>query len=153
MESGIWNLPNRSGPPCGRVRRRTFLADIGMGFTGMALAAMLQRDGVGRALAEEPAPWSPPDGKAHFAPKAKQVLWIFLSGGVSHLETWDPKPALTKYADKTYDETPYPNPTKSPLFKERSRAVVGEDRPHSKIFPLQVGFRKHGQAGMERSDW
>src|SRR5262249_53432161 len=93
------------------------------------------------------------DGKPHFQPRTKTVIWIFLSGGVSHLETWDPKPALNRYAGKTYDQTPYPNPVKSSLFKERSRAVVGDDRPHSQIFPLQVGFRKHGQAGVAISDW
>jgi len=112
---------------------------------------MLQRDGHVRA--DEPAGWSPPDGKPHHAPKSKSVIWVFLSGGVSHIETWDPKPALTKYAGKTFDQTPYPNPTKSPLFKERSRAVVGDDRPHSKIFPLQVGFKRHGQSGVDVSDW
>jgi hypothetical protein len=134
----------RRGPWCGRIGRRTFLADVGWGATGLALGAMLHRDGVARA---GPAP-SP-----HFAPRAKNVIWIFLSGGVSHVETWDPKPALTKYAGKTYDQTPYANPFKSPLFRERSRAVVGEDRTHARIFPLQVGFRRHGRAGVEVSDW
>ena len=96
---------------------------------------------------------APPDGRPHFAPRAKSVIWIFLSGGVSHLETWDPKPALNKYAGKTYDATGLPSPFKSPLFRERSRAVVGGDRTHAQIFPLQVGFKKHGQAGVEISDW
>ena len=141
------------GPPCGRIRRRTFLADVGWGFTGLALGSMLQRDGIVRAEPATAPPWSPPDGKTHFAPRTKSVIWIFLSGGVSHLETWDPKPALSRYAGKTYDQTPYPNPVKSPLFKERSRAVVGDDRPHSQIFPLQVGFQKYGQSGVEISDW
>jgi hypothetical protein len=135
-----------AGPQCGRVTRRTFLADVGWGITGLALGSMLGREGIVRA--GEPA--VPALARP---PRAKSVIWIFLSGGVSHLETWDPKPALTKYAGKTYDQTPYPNPTRSPLFKERSRAVVGDDRPHSQIFPLQVGFRKHGQAGVEISDW
>ena len=40
-------MPNH-GPECGRVCRRTFLADVGWGFTGLALGAMLQRDGVAR---------------------------------------------------------------------------------------------------------
>lgn len=139
------------GPPCGRVRRRTFLADVGLGFTGLALGAMLQRDGVSRA--NEPASWVPPDGRPHFPPRTKSVIWIFLSGGVSHLETWDPKPILNKYAGKTYDATGLPSPFKSPLFRERSRAVVGDDRTHAQIFPLQVGFKKYGEAGVEISDW
>ena len=52
--------------------------------------------------------WSPPDGKPHHTPKAKSVIWVFLSGGVSQMESFDPKPALTKYANKTFAETPYP---------------------------------------------
>ncbi|MEX0725080.1 MAG: DUF1501 domain-containing protein [Planctomycetaceae bacterium] len=140
-----------SQSPCLGATRRTFLADVGMGFTGLALGAML--GGEKSASARDEQAHIPPDGRAHFAPKAKKVIWIFLSGGYSQMETFDPKPALTKYADKTYDETEYPNPTKDPLFKERSRAVVGGDRPHSRIFPMQVGFRKRGEAGIEITDW
>src|SRR5262249_5173939 len=139
----------RSGPPCGRIQRRTFLADVGLGFTGLALGAMLHRDGVVRA--EEPG--RAPEGEVAPAPRSQSVIWIFLSGGVSHLETWDPKPILNKFAGKTYDATGMPSPFQSPLFRARSRAVVGEDRTHAQIFPLQVGFRKHGQCGVEISDW
>ena len=135
-------------PPCGRVRRRTFLADVGLGCTGLALGSMLGREQTARANE-----MSAPDGRSHFPAKAKSVIWIFLSGGYSQLETFDPKPALNKYAGKTYDETSLPNPLKSPLFRQRSRDVVGGDRLHSKIFPLQVGFRKRGRSGIEISDW
>ena len=45
-----------------------------------------------------------PDGRPHHAPRAKNVIWIFLSGGYSQMETWDPKPALNKYAGLTIDE-------------------------------------------------
>src|SRR6187401_3094123 len=88
---------------CGRVPRRTFLADMGLGFTGLALGAMLQRDG----YASEHRAWAPPDGKPHFTPKAKSVIWMFMNGGVSHLESFDPKPMLDRYAGKTISETPY----------------------------------------------
>ncbi len=141
----------RSGPPCGRIHRRAFLADVGLGFTGMALGALLHRDGIVRGDETRSSPL--PDGRPHFPPKARSIIWIFLSGGVSHIETWDPKPALNRFAGKTYDQTKLPNPFRSPLFRERSRAVVGEDRTHAQIFPLQVGFRKYGQAGVEISDW
>src|SRR5678816_3974742 len=113
---------NAPGPPCGRIHRRTFLADVGMGFTGLALGSMLLRDGVVRAdnstlPDERPAQIAvPPSGMPHFAPKAKSVIWIFLSGGYSHLETFDPKPALNKFAGKSYDQTGMANPQKSPLF-------------------------------------
>ena len=138
------------GPPCGRVRRRTFLADVGLGFTGLALGSMLHRDGIARASGPI---GQAPGGMPHHVPKAKSVIWVFLSGGVSHLETWDPKPALNRYAGKTYEQTPYPDPFASPLFRERSRAVVGDDRTHARIFPLQVGHRRHGQAGVALTDW
>ena len=123
-----------------------------MGFAGLALGAMLHKDGVARANDE--VAWSPPDGRPHFAPRAKHVIWVFLSGGVSHLETFDPKPALNQFAGKTYDETTLANPQKSPLFLERSRSVVGFDRDlYSTIFPLQIGWKKYGQAGIDVSDW
>ena len=44
---------------CGRVPRRSFLADLGMGFTGLALGAMLHRDG----FADDSSGWTPPDGR------------------------------------------------------------------------------------------
>src|SRR6201988_2549030 len=86
------------------IHRRNFLADCGMGFTGLVLGAMLQQE---KLRASAPATWSPPDGKPHFAPKAKSVIWLFMNGGVSHLETFDPKPELDKFAGKTIGETPY----------------------------------------------
>src|SRR6266478_5661027 len=88
-------LPTR----CPGITRRSFLADTGMGFTGLALGALLFRDGVARAAA--------PDGRPHVTPKAKSVIWIFLCGGVSHVESFDPKPELIKYAGKTIDQTPF----------------------------------------------
>ena len=87
------------------IPRRTFLADVGMGFTGLVFGAMLDREGIARTL---PASGSHlPDGKPHFTPKAKSVIWLFMIGGVSHLESFDPKPALDKYAGKSLSETPY----------------------------------------------
>lgn len=136
---------------CGRIHRRSFLADVGMGCTGLAMASLLHKEGVARPVMK--AERIIPDGKPHFTPKAKNIIWVFLSGGYSQMETFDPKPALNKYGGKTYDDTAYPNPTKDPLFEKRSRAVVGGSRPHSKIFPMQVGFRKHGESGIEVTDW
>ena len=86
----------------GGVARRAFLADMGLGFTGLALGAMLHRDGLASTVA-----WAPPDGKPHFAPRAKSVIWLFMNGGVSHMESFDPKPEITKYAGKTIANTPY----------------------------------------------
>src|SRR3954463_15977964 len=144
-----------STPCCGRVSRRTFLADFGMGFTGLALGAMLHRDGIARAAAPPllHAPRLSPGGKTHFAPKAKSVIWVFLSGGYSHVETFDPKPALNKYAGKTFDRTPFENPVLSPLHRRRFRSVPAEEinvrDVYPIIYPMQVGHRRHGRSGIE----
>src|SRR6185503_8842992 len=97
------------GPACGQINRRTFLADLGLGFAGMAMGSILAQDGIVRA-AEVPS--SGPTGFPHHRPRAKNVIWIFLSGGISHLETFDPKPILNRLAGKTYAATGLPNPQK-----------------------------------------
>ena len=107
------------GCGCGNIRRRTFLAECGMGFTGLVLGAMLQRDAI--AAAGSAGVWKPPDGKPHFTPKAKNVIWLFMLGGVSHLESFDPKPAVNKYGGKKIIETPYKDSLESPLLKENLR--------------------------------
>src|SRR4051794_23758052 len=144
-------------PSCGRIPRRAFLADLGMGFTGLVLGTLLQRDGVIRAAevaASGPATSSVPTGLAKFAPKAKRVIWLFMVGGTSHLESFDPKPELTKYAGKTIGESPYKAVLDSPFTKENVREVVKGLHPiQPKIYPLQIGFKKRGQSGIEVSDW
>src|SRR5262245_29998514 len=102
---------------CPGVTRRSFLVDTGMGFTGLALGAMLFRDGTAQAA---------PDGKPHFKPKAKSVIWIFLCGGVSHVESFDVKPELNKYAGKTIDSTPY----KDALNPDKLKNVVSANPAH-----------------------
>ncbi len=62
---------------CGRSRR-TFLNELGLGFGGIALNAMLSADGVAKTSDGRLAK---PEGRSHFAPRAKNVIWIFLSGG------------------------------------------------------------------------
>jgi hypothetical protein len=130
--------------------RRTFLADLGMGFTGLALGSLLQRD----ARASAPGAWSPPDGQPHFAPKARSVIWLFMNGGVSHMESFDPKPMLTKYAGKTIAETPFAD-TQDPKKLALERLVVPDANGNQRntLYPLQVGYRRHGQSGIGISDW
>jgi hypothetical protein len=136
---------------CPRVSRRTFLADTGMGFTGLALSAMLARDGIAK---DGPEGWRPPDGRPHFKPRAKTVIWLFMVGGTSHVESFDPKPELSRYAGKTIAETPYRAALDSPLVKQNVREVVaGLHKVQPTIFPLQTGFKKYGQSGLEVSDW
>ena len=129
--------------------RRTFLADMGLGFTGLALGAMLARDG--RATTAE---WTPPDGRPHHPPRAKSVIWLFMNGGVSHLESFDPKPEVTRYAGKSIAETPYAS-TQDParLALERAPVPDANGLQRNILYPLQVGFRKHGASGIEVSDW
>jgi uncharacterized protein DUF1501 len=133
---------------CPGVTRRSFLVDTGMGFTGLALGAMMFRDGVARASSQ----YLPPDGKPHHAPRARSVIWIFLCGGVSHLESFDVKPALNKYAGKTIDDTPF----KSVLDPERFKIIVGGNPSHGgrkMLMRLNTGYRKYGQCGLEVADW
>ena len=129
------------------MQRRTFLADTGLGFAGLALGAMLLRDGIVRGAA--------PDGKPHFAPKAKRVIWLFFMGGVSHLESFDPKPALDKYAGKTIDESPFKKAVvESPFYRKNVMDFAGTPRALlNKLYPTQIGFKKHGKSGIEVSDW
>ncbi len=129
--------------------RREFLSDTGLGFTGLALAAMLQRDGLGAEASHLPT------GAAHFAPKAKSVIWFFMNGGTSHLESFDPKPALNEHAGKTFDESPYgENILNSPFYRKNVRDFGGKPRAlMAKIYPLQVGFKPYGESGIEISDW
>ncbi len=133
---------------CPGITRRSFLADTGMGFTGLALGAMLFKDGVARA---EDSAWRPPDGKPHFTPKAKSVIWIFLCGGVSHLESFDVKPELNKYAGKSISETPYAD-----VIKTEGKDVIGANPAHGNrkvIMPLQAGYKAYGESGLVVGDW
>ncbi len=131
--------------------RRQFLGQSAMSLGGIALASMLQRD----ALADGPR-WTPPDGRPHFAPKAKSVIWMFLNGGMSHLESFDPKPMLNRYAGRTITDTPYAYVMNPELLNRNNRVVVVNDangQQRSTIFPMQVGWSKRGQSGIEVTDW
>jgi len=139
-----------NSPRCAGVSRRSFLADTGMGFTGVALGAMLFKDGVGKSMASEGA-WSPPDGTAQFAPTARSVIWIFLCGGVSHLESFDVKPELNRHAGKSIAETPY-----AKVLERENANVVGGNPSHGNrktIMALQTGHRSYGECGLVVGDW
>ena len=127
--------------------RRSFLSDMGMGFTGVALAAMLQRDGVAKSIASGA---NQRLGEPHFAPKAKRVIWMMMRGGVSHFESFDPKPALQRYGGKTIPETPYADEVLDSPFLSKLREQGGNNviKSHqAKILPMQVGYRPGGQSG------
>jgi hypothetical protein len=119
-----------------------------MGFGSLALAAMLFEDGVAREIPAEEAVAAPP------LPKAKSVIWLFMLGGASHLETFDPKPTLHRYAGKTIAETPFEKTVlAAPQLAKNFRRFAGEARLETKILPPQVGFRPCGASGIEVCDW
>lgn len=131
------------------MQRRQFLNQSVPAFSGLALQAMLQQD----VVAADPS--AAMDRIAHFAPKAKSVIWLFMRGGVSHMESFDPKPALTKYAGKSINETPFAD-VQDPERLKKVRVVVINDangQQRNRIYPLQIGYRKYGQSGLEVSDW
>ena len=79
--------------------RRDFLMRAGGGFGALALAHLLQDDARGAGLAGAAGAANPLATKApHFAPRAKSVIFLFMEGGPSHIDTFDPKPLLNKLA-------------------------------------------------------
>jgi hypothetical protein len=128
---------------CGRTRRE-FLWQSAGGFAGTALTYLLAQDGffAVRAAAAEPKgpassnPLTP--RKPHFDPKARACIVLFMYGGVSQVDTWDPKPELTKHHGK-----PIPYLKNDPLLKVRNPGT---------LLASTRKFAKAGQAGIEVSD-
>ena len=89
------------------LARRQWLRQAGGGFASVALAALMAEEGWLRAsAADEPEsadrlldPMAPRPG--HFPARARRVIWIFINGGPSHVDTWDYKPALRKWDGKS----------------------------------------------------
>lgn len=117
------------------VSRRDFLFRAGEGVSGVALAAMLQQDGLlaaGGACDAEGvvSPTAPQD--PHFKPRAKAVISLFMSGGVSHVDTFDHKPMLEKHHGE-------------PLTgKGRVRVRQGYPGP---LMRSPFEFQRHGKSG------
>jgi hypothetical protein len=105
----------------------------GEGLSGLALAWLLDREGL--LGSEKGSPLGP---KApHFAPRAKAVISLFMCGGVSHVDTFDPKPALDRYHG-----TPLP-------VEGEIQVQQGYPGP---IMRSPYKFKKHGQSGIEVSE-
>ncbi|MBL8216793.1 MAG: DUF1501 domain-containing protein [Bryobacterales bacterium] len=128
------------------VDRRQFLFEAGNGISGLGLAWLLQRDGVlaapppatstpGCAAGSIETPFTPK--KPHFQPRAKAVISLFMSGGVSHMDTFDPKPMLQKYAGQ-------------PLAG-KGEIVVRQGHP-GPLMPSPFTFKQYGQSGMPVSE-
>ena len=116
--------------------RRSFLEKAGSGFGMLALASLLKTEGLLHAGPRNPlAPVQP-----HFPAKAKNVIFLFMSGGPSHVDLFDPKPDLIRLAGQ-------PIPESFGAFKTR-RAVA-----KNKLLAPCRPFKPRGQCGMEISDF
>ncbi|MDB5313229.1 MAG: hypothetical protein JWO38_7431 [Gemmataceae bacterium] len=131
------DIPRLFAPPPPAYRsRREFLARAGGGFGLLALADLLGAEARGADTAVAPNPLAPKP--AHFGARAKSVIWLFMNGGPSHVDTWDYKPELEK---------------------RDGQELKGFD-PATGFFAGQVGplmkspfkWAKHGQCGKWVSD-
>lgn len=124
-------IPNRT--PCGRTRRE-FLWQVGGGFAGLALADLLARESTALAGTASASPLAP--RPAHFRARAKRVVFLFMNGGPSQVDTFDPKPALSRYHGQPY----------------QGDAKVGSNgRPVGRLMQSPFEFRRHGKSGLEIS--
>ncbi|MBI3463917.1 MAG: DUF1501 domain-containing protein [Planctomycetes bacterium] len=116
------------------VNRREMLCRAGTGLGILSLASLLSEQGM--LAAQPPAGTaSPLDVKPpHFRPRARRVVHFFCNGGPSHVDTFDPKPTLDKYAGH-----PLPNT----LLTERKTGAA---------FPSPFKFQRSGQSGLEISE-
>ena len=114
------------------ISRRAMLAQCSTGFGLVALSGLL---GGGKALAAAPPnPFAP--RVPHLPPKVKSVIFCFMSGGVSHVDTFDPKPRLKKDHGK-----PMPVPVRPTMFNQNGNIMAS---------PWE--FRNHGQSGLPVSE-
>jgi len=121
------------------VSRRWFLQESGLGLGALALGQLLGESG--HAAPADPAAANPLAPKPpHFAPKAKNVIYLFMGGGPSHLEMFDNKPKLAEF-DGTL-------PPKELLEGYRAAFI----NPNSKLLGPKFSFAKHGQSGAELSE-
>src|SRR6266550_2193975 len=121
--------------------RRDFLFESCGGVSGLGLAYLLNQDGLLAAegacstsgTVSSPLVPKPP----HFAPRATSMITLYMSGGVSHVDTFDPKPSLEKYSGQ-------------PL-SGKGDVVVRQGNP-GPLMPSPFQFRKYGQCGMDVSE-
>jgi hypothetical protein len=111
------------------LTRRQFLCRCAMGMGALGLGSILQTAARADSLLSPLSPKSP-----QFPGRAKQVIHLFMGGGPSHVDTFDPKPALAKYAGKSLKD----------IDKSVTRA--------GSAFPSPFKFEKHGQSGIEISE-
>ena len=125
--------------PCGRTRRE-FLWQWGGGFAAIPLIDLMTRDRffAGQLYGAETSAARPVESRkpSHFTAQAKQVVFFFMNGGPSQVDTFDHKPALKKYQGKKY----------------QGKLQIGSNgRAIGHLAPSPFPFRKHGQSGLEVS--
>src|SRR5437870_4898051 len=91
-----------------RLTRRSFLGRTATGVGSLALASLLNPSLLSAAEVEKAttkeAKWTGVIHPLHFAPKAKRVIYLYMAGGPSHLDTFDHKPTLAKMAGQAMPE-------------------------------------------------
>src|SRR5713101_1058146 len=115
--------------------RRRFLYQGFTGIGGLALLDLLNRD-VALAARADTNPLAPK--KPHHAPKAKSCIFLTMLGGVSQVDTFDPKPALVKFDNTVMDWSKEKNTDQPNLFA-KPRLVLKS----------AFKFQKYGQCGMD----
>src|SRR5579884_2139785 len=121
------------------LSRRDFLCRSGSGLGAIALAAMLHDDGLlpkAAAAVVDPLRPKPP----HFPPTAKSVIWLFMEGGPSHIDLFDPKPQLEKLAGQ-------------PLPPSFGKVMTAMGTGNNTLMPSKRTWKQYGQSGMWVSDW
>src|ERR1700680_1384707 len=95
---------SQTGASFCRRTRREFLWEVGGGFAGLALIDLLSRDGffTQQAGASDAAPYLLAPKASHFTARPKHAVFLFMNGAPSHLDTFDYKPALTKFNGTSY---------------------------------------------------
>ncbi len=121
-----------------RVRtRREFFAQAGSGLAGLALGSMLAQDGHAAPM-KSPDPLTPK--QPHHKPMAKSVIWLFMEGGPSHIDLFDPKPALQKLHGQ-------------PMPESFGRPITAMGTANNTLMGTKRQWAQHGQSGLWVSDW
>ena len=122
--------------------RREFLTRAGSGLGAIALSYLLDQDGFfGRALAATKAPANPlAPKKSHHPPKAKAIIWLFMEGGPSHVDLFQPKPTLEKLAGQ-------------PMPPSFGRPITAMGTANNTLMPSKRVWKQYGQSGIWVSDW
>jgi hypothetical protein len=119
------------------ISRRDFFTRVGSGLAGIALAHLLAKDVQGAdAVPVDPMAPRPP----HFRPRAKSVIWLFMEGGPSHIDLFDPKPKLNEMHGQ-------------PLPASFGKLITAMGTGNNALMGSPRKWKQHGQAGTWVSDW